>query len=729
MYAEVLIEYGVKTLDKTFTYIIPESLKDIVKIGMKVLVPFGNKTINGFVTNIKNICEEEFEIKEIVDVVDKELVLNEEMLEMGKYLQEKTLCSLITAYKTMLPASLKIKQKKHNYDLYDNYVVLNASEDEIKQYINMNPRSKKQIEILETILLDKEVLKKYVSGSSLDILIEKGLIKIKKVQKYRLNFGTNYNFVKPTLTEEQQSAVDKISESLNQEKTFLIHGVTGSGKTEIYFNLIEKVLNNKKTALVLVPEITLTTQIVNRFYERFGSSVAIFHSALSEGEKYDEYLKILRGEVSIVVGARSAIFVPLKNLGIIIIDEEHSENYHQENNPRYNTLDMAIFRSKYNNIPLILGSATPTLESMARAKKGVYELITLKNRVGSAVLPEVTIVDMEAEMKKRNLIFSDLLVSKINERLNNKEQIILLLNRRGFSTVITCGSCGFTYTCPHCDISLTYHKTSNNLRCHYCGYTVLKADKCPECREEALNYYGLGTEKLEKEIQNKFLSARVVRMDTDTTQNKGSHERIIRDFKNNEYDILLGTQMISKGLDFPRVTLVGVINANSSLNIPDFRSGERTFSLLNQVAGRAGRSELKGEVVIQTFNPDNFVLECVKEQDYEKFYNYEMNIRKTLKYPPYYYLASIKITSKEYDLASKEATKTFNYLKNNIDKSSIILGPTTAQMFKLNNIYRFQIVVKYRYDEKLKETLKDLDKIYVQNKNVGIEIDIDPIRI
>lgn len=729
MYAEVLIEYGVKTLDKTFTYFIPESLKDIVKIGMKVLVPFGNKTINGFVTNIKNTYEEEFEIKEIVDVVDKELVLNEEMLEMGKYLQEKTLCSLITAYKTMLPASLKIKQKKHNYDLYDNYVVLNASEEEIRNYINMNPRSKKQIEILETMLLDKEVLKKYVSSSSLDILIEKGLLKIKKVRRYRLNYGTNYNFVKPTLTEEQQSAVDKISESLNQEKTFLIHGVTGSGKTEIYFNLIEKVLNNKKTALVLVPEITLTTQIVNRFYERFGSSVAIFHSALSEGEKYDEYLKILRGEVSIVVGARSAIFVPLKNLGIIIIDEEHSENYHQENNPRYNTLDMAIFRSKYNNIPLILGSATPTLESMARAKKGVYELITLKNRVGSAVLPEVTIVDMEAEMKKRNLIFSDLLVSKINERLNNKEQIILLLNRRGFSTVITCGSCGFTYTCPHCDISLTYHKTSNNLRCHYCGYTVLKADKCPECREEALNYYGLGTEKLEKEIQNKFLSARVIRMDTDTTQNKGSHERIIRDFKNNEYDILLGTQMISKGLDFPKVTLVGVINADSSLNIPDFRSGERTFSLLSQVAGRAGRSELKGEVIIQTFNPDNFVLECVKEQDYEKFYNYEMNIRKTLKYPPYYYLASIKITSKEYDLASKEATKVYNYLKNNIDGSSIILGPTTAQKFKLNNIYRFQIVVKYRYDEKLKETLKDLDKMYIQNKNVGIEIDIDPIRI
>jgi len=482
MYAEVLIEYGVKSLDKSFSYIIPEPLKDTLKIGMKVLIPFGKKTINGFVINIKNTCDDDYELKEIVDIVDKELKLNSEMLEMGRYLQEKTLCSLISAYKTMLPSSLKVKTKKHKYDLYDTYVIAKVSDEEINSYINANKRSKKQCEILEAVLLDKEVLKKTIAGSSLDILLNKGLLKIKKVQKYRLNYGTNYSFSKPILTEEQQHAVDKIKEHINEEKTFLIHGVTGSGKTEVYFNLIDEVLKNNKTALVLVPEITLTTQIVNRFYERFGSSVAIFHSALSEGEKYDEYLKILRGEVSIVVGARSAIFVPLKNLGIIIIDEEHSENYKQDNNPRYNTLDMALFRSKYNNIPLVLGSATPTLESMARAKKGVYELITLKNRVKDAVLPDVQIVDMEPEMKKRNLIFSDLLTEKIKKRLNNKEQVILLLNRRGFSTIITCGSCGYTYTCPHCDISLTYHKSSNNLRCHYCGYTVLKDNKCPECR-------------------------------------------------------------------------------------------------------------------------------------------------------------------------------------------------------------------------------------------------------
>ena len=332
-------------------------------------------------------------------------------------------------------------------------------------------------------------------------------------------------------------------------------------------------------------------------------------------------------------------------------------------------------------------------------------------------------------MQKRNVIFSESLTKKICDRLDKKEQIILLLNRRGFSTIITCGSCGFTYTCPHCDISLTYHKTSNNLRCHYCGYTVLKADRCPECKEEALNYYGLGTEKLESMLKEKFPDAKIVRMDTDTTQNKGSHERIITSFKNGEYDILLGTQMISKGLDFPRVTLVGVINADSSLNIPDFRSNERTFALLNQVAGRAGRSDLKGKVIIQTFNPDNFILQCVKEQSFDSFYNYEMNIRKTLKYPPYYYLASIKITSKEYELASNESKKVYKYLKNNLNSASLILGPTTAQMFKLNNTYRFQIIIKYRFDDKLNEVLKDLDKMYISNNKVNIEIDLNPARI
>lgn len=353
----------------------------------------------------------------------------------------------------------------------------------------------------------------------------------------------------------------------------------------------------------------------------------------------------------------------------------------------------------------------------------------MPNRVGKSILPKVEIVDMAEEMKKRNMILSEKLKLKIADRLIKNEQTILLLNRRGYSTVISCKSCGYTYKCPNCDIALTYHKTSNNLRCHYCGYTVFKDELCPECHEKALSDYGTGTEKLEQELTKEYPEARIIRMDADTTRKKGSHEDIINRFKNHEYDILLGTQMISKGLDFPLVTLVGVINADATLNIPDFRSGERTFSLLNQVSGRAGRSEIPGEVIIQTFNPDNFTLSCVKENDYLKFYKYEMENRHKLDYPPYYYLTSIKIASKDYEIASKEITKVKNYLLKNLSNSTIILGPTTANVFKMNNIYRFQIILKYKKDDKLFTVLKELDKLYALNNKANIEIDNNPLSV
>ena len=480
---------------------------------------------------------------------------------------------------------------------------------------------------------------------------------------------------------------------------------------------------------MLVPEISLTAQIVNKFYDHFGNDVAIFHSGLSNGEKYDEYLKILRDEVHIVVGTRSAIFTPLTNLGLIIIDEEHSETYKQDSTPRYHSLDMATFRSKYNHIPIVLGSATPSLESMARALKGVYKYIEMPERVGNAILPKIEIIDMANEMKKRNIIFSSTLKSKIQDRLLKKEQVILLLNRRGYSTVISCKACGYTYKCPHCDITLTYHKTNNNLRCHYCGYTIFKGEECPECHEKSLADYGLGTEKLEQEIKNLFPESRVIRMDADTTSNKGAHEDIINRFKNHEYDILLGTQMISKGLNFPLVTLVGVINADATLNIPDFRSGERTFALLSQVSGRAGRNELPGEVILQTFNPDNFTLKCVQENDYKKFYNYEMSNRHKLDYPPYFFITSIKIASKDYDAASKEIIKVKKYLEKKLNNDTIILGPTTASMFKINNVYRFQIILKYKKDPNIMNTLKELDELYMLNNKVNIEIDNNPLQV
>lgn len=725
MYANVIIEYGVKSLNKTFIYKVPDELKDKIKVGMKVYVPFGKSEVFGFVMELQNNNDTGYDAKEIIRIDNEELVLNKELMDVGKHLSSTTLCTLITAYQTMLPSSLKIKKQEHNYDKYDEYLTLT---DKLKamEYICKYPRRIAQIKAINNILEVGKLNKKEVSSEVVKALEENGIIVIEKVNKYRINKDSG-KIVKKHLTEDQESVYKSVD--FNKHDTYLLYGVTGSGKTEVYIKWIEKCIDEGKTAIMLVPEIGLTTQIAKRFYEAFGSDVAIFHSSLSEGEKYDEYLKILRGEVHVVVGTRSAVFVPLKNLGIIIIDEEDSSSYKQDNNPRYHAKDIAIYRGKYNNIPVVLGSATPTLESKARADKGVYKLLRLTNRVGNAKLPIIHVIDMEPEMKKRNMIFSEFLQNKIKEKLERREQIILLLNRRGFSTFITCSNCGYTYKCPSCDITLTFHKSTNNLICHYCGYQKKKDEVCPECHEESLNYYGLGTEKLEERIKEMYPSARVVRMDQDTTRNKGMHERIINDFKDYKYDILLGTQMISKGLDFPKVTLVGVINADASLNIPDYRSSEVTYSLLSQVAGRAGRSEIPGEVIIQTFNPDNYVIECVKNNNYDRFYLQEMQFRKNLKYPPYYYLVSIKVIGKIYEKTIENSQKVKKYLADNLNKETIVLGPTTASVFKFNNEYRMQIIIKYKFDDKLMETLKDLDNIFSSNKDNYLEIDFNPLRI
>ena len=728
MYAEVLIEYPTKKIDKFFSYDIPPQLQNIVKVGMKVKVPFGNKIINGIILKINNIYNKKYELKKIIDVIDKEVVLNDELIKLGFFLNQKTLCPLISAYQTMLPNSLKIKDNNTNYNYYRTYLVLDKNHNEIIEYLNNYKKTNKQTELLNILLKENRIEKKDVSSYVIKSLIEKKLIREIKEQEYRISKSINNNTIKHELNDEQKAAYNKVINT-NSNEVFLLEGVTGSGKTEVYLHLIDTVINNGKSAILLLPEISLTMQIVNRFYEWFGNKVAIIHSSLSNGEKYDEYLKIVRGEVSIVIGTRSAIFMPLKNIGIIIIDEEHSDTYKQESTPRYNAIDVAKERVKYHNCPLVLGSATPTLESRARAIKGVYKHLLLNKRAGQGTLPTVKIVDMTKEFKKRNFVFSEELINKINDCLEKKEQIIILLNRRGYSTTITCSNCGYTYKCPNCDITLTYHKTSNNLKCHYCGYTTTKDNLCHNCHENSLNYLGMGTEKIELEINKLFSNAKVIRMDQDTTLKKGAHEKIINDFKNHQYDILLGTQMISKGLDFPNVTLVGIINADSTLNIPDFRSNERCFSLLYQASGRAGRSNLKGEVIIQTYNPDNYILHCVQNNDYNSFYNYEMNIRRIMKYPPYYYLISLKIVAKEYNIALSNANKTIKYLNDNLDSNSIILGPTTANIFKYNNTYRFQIVIKYRFDSKLNETLKELDNIFINNQNASLEIDIDPLHI
>lgn len=727
MYANVLVQYGVKSLDHTFTYHIPDDLIGIVEVGRKVSVPFGKQKINGFIISITD-QKLDGEFKDIIDVVTRELKLNEELLELGKYIKEKTLCSLISAYQTMLPTSMKVSNTKEDYNLKKTYIELNSDQEKIDKFIEKNQRNRKQIEILEYIKENEKVLKKEINGSSLKKLLELSLVKETVETTYRINPESDgkdeFN-----LTEEQRACFEEVKANFGKSETYLLHGVTGSGKTEVYMHLISEVIKTGKCAIMLVPEISLTTQIVSRFYSRFGSDVAIFHSSLSDGEKYDEYKKIMNGEVHVVVGTRSAIFTPVNNLGLIIIDEEHSSNYKQDNNPRYHALDIAKWRSNYHKCPVVLGSATPSLETMARAKKNVYKYLSLNNRIGSSKLPSIKIVDMSLEFKKRNMILSDEMQVEIMNTLNRGEQVMLLINRRGYSTIMTCLSCGYTFKCPHCDISLTYHKTSNHLRCHYCGYTLIKSDTCPNCQEKAISDYGLGTEKVEEYIKKLYPSYKVARMDTDTTSRKGAHAKIIKAIENHEYDIIIGTQMIAKGLDFPKVTLVGVINADESLNIPDFRSGENTFSLLTQVAGRAGRSELPGSVIIQTFNPDNKTLNFVKNNDYLGNYMYEMNVRHMLNYPPYCYLILMKVASKSYDDASREANKIASYLRRTLSDTTTILGPTTASMFKMNNIYRFQIILKYKKDDKISESLDFIDKEYALNKSVNIEIDVDPLRI
>ena len=726
MYADVLIEYTNKSIDKTFTYLIPNELINTIKVGMIVNVGFGKKIVNGLIINIHDTYNKNYDLKSILNIVDTDLIFDKEMFSLATYLAKETICSKMSAVKCMLPSSLKLGSKKHDYNKYDTYIKLNDFID-ITEYINKNKKYPKRIELIKYLIDNTKVLKKDIKSSVLNTLIKDNIVILEKEKVYRIVPNKDDNYIKPILTKDQENAVNSVK--LNEYSTYLLHGVTGSGKTEVYMELIDKVLLLNKTALVLIPEISLTTQIISRFYQRFGNIVAIFNSALSEGEKYDEYQKIYHNEIKIVVGTRSAIFTPLKNIGLIILDEEHSDTYKQETNPKYDTLDMAKFRAEYNNAPLILGSATPSLESMARAKKGVYTLIEMPNRVGKSILPKIDIVDMRSEVSKKNYIISELLDNLIKETLSKKEQIILLLNRRGYSTIITCSSCGYTYKCPNCDISLTYHNTNNTLRCHYCGYTLFKSSKCPKCHEESLNYLGIGTEKLENIIKEKYPNSRVVRMDTDTTQNKGTHEKIITSFRNYEYDILIGTQMVSKGLDFPLVTLVGVINCDTSLNMPDFRSGERTYALLSQVAGRAGRSNRLGRVILQTFNPDNQYLEFVCKNDYNLFYNYEMQFRKKLQYPPYYYLVSILITSKDYKNVDIESKKIFNYLKNNISKSSLIYGPTPSLVFKINNIYRMQIMIKYRYDDLLYNVLKYIDSIYANDRKIKLEICFNPNRM
>ncbi len=721
MYIDVLIETRVKSNNMVFTYKVPASLSSNI-IGKRVLVPFSNRTVEGFVLNY-GVKKDDYDVKEVIKVIDEEPILNDELLDLGKFMSKKYLCPLIYAYQAMLPKALKANHKVNGKIKYQTYVSLNDNVN----YDDIKIRS--QLEIIKLLKEEKEVLKSTIkSKSSLKKLIDNGVVTEFKKEVYRDVF---YDDEKKavTLNKDQQMAVEKIINNFNKEKTMLLYGVTGSGKTEVYIDVVKNALKLGKSAIILVPEISLTPQITSRFKSVFKESIAILHSSLSDGQRYDEFRRIIKGEVKVVIGARSAIFAPLKDIGVIIIDEEHSESYKQENNPRYNTLDIATRRSFYHKCPVILGSATPTIESYARAKKGYYDYIELSKRVNEKPLPKVTIVDMKSEIKKGNSMFSSLLLDKIKDRLEKKEQVMLLLNRRGYSNYLTCQNCGYTFKCPNCDITLTYHKSSGMLRCHYCGYAQNKTDVCPSCGDDAIRQIGVGTERLEENILGVFKDAKVLRMDADTTSKKGAHHKIINEFNSGAYDILVGTQMIAKGLNFPNVTLVGVINADSSLNIPNFRSSERTFSLIDQVTGRAGRENKEGEAIVQTFNPDHYSIVCASNHDYKTFFAKEMFIRKKLNYPPYCFITLIKISSKDFNYGIGEAKKISEFLKRSLSVATTILGPSIANILRINNNYNFQVILKYKKDDKLYKALNELLKIYEGNSKIKVEFDFNPINL
>ena len=714
MLIEVLIELKARAVDKYFTYKVPVNLINKVKVGVRVIVPFAYSKLMGFVSSINVLNTSDYEIKEILDVVDTEVILTDELLELGKYLKEKTLATLISCYQVMLPNGYKASKKKINKK-YETYITVNI--DKLKDV----KLSDKQQDIVNILLKNKQVSYSYLKkiNSSVDTLIKNGVLVKEKVEVYRLN--NNYSLKeKYALTPDQEKVYKQVD--LDKFQTYLLYGVTGSGKTEVYMELIEDVIKKGKEAIVLIPEISLTPQTVRRFIERFGQVVAVLHSGLSDSEKYDEYRKIRKGEVKIVIGARSAIFAPLENIGIIVVDEEHSTSYKQENMPRYDAIEVAKKRGEYHNCPVILGSATPTLESFSRTLKNVYTLLKLEKRVNNRALPEVEIIDM-MKAKKKTKFFSETLYEKINSTLQKREQVILFLNKRGYATTISCKNCGKTFTCKNCDITLTYHKSSEMLRCHYCGYAEVKPKVCPNCQSE-LELNGIGTEQIEEELNTLFPDYKTIRMDFDTTSKKGSHEKIIELFRNNEYQILVGTQMIAKGLDFSNVTLVGVINADGSLNIPDFRSSETTFDLLNQVSGRAGRGEKKGYVYIQTFNPNHYAILYAKNNNYLGFFQNEMKNRHLLNYPPYCYLALIILSATDYNYLGLESKKIKEYLKINLKTE--ILGPSLANPFRVNKIYRMNIIIKYKKENNIYEVLNNLINHYKINDKLRIDIDFNP---
>lgn len=720
----VLIEHPVNSLDHPFTYLNQTE----IPLGVRVHILFHGQSIVGYVLDskytdkTKKQLEEEagFRYAYIKKIIDQKPLLNKELMELADRMSELLLCPRIACLQTMLPRSLKPNSSK-GVQIKTLKAVRVIKEGEPK-----TPIQKELYAFLKSkgIHLVKDLP---YSSSPLKGLINQHLIEIydQQIDRNPYVFNEMIDRKSITLTDDQKYIVESIMSKT--ERISLIQGVTGSGKTEVYLELTKRMLLRNKNVLMLVPEISLTPMMVNVFKQRFHEDVAIFHSRLSEGEKYDEYRRIAQGKVHIVVGARSAIFVPLDHIGMIIMDEEHDSSYKQDNNPRYHTLTIAKERAHYHHAHIVLGSATPSIESYARAQKGTYDLYRLQSRINNKPLPRCEIVDMSEEARNHHhSIMSELMKKHIQTTLDKNEQVILLLNKRGYASFVKCENCETLLRCPHCDVTLTYHKETNNLKCHYCEFNMPFSEKCPNCQEKKLKKIGFGTQRIEEELSDTFKEARVIRFDFDTTRNKNDHLRLLEAFSNHEGNILLGTQMIAKGLDFPDVTFVGVLMADASLTMPDYRAGERTFQLLTQVAGRSGRSEKEGHVLIQTFNPHHYSIKYGALQDYQSFYKQEMEFRKLAIYPPFCHMLSVIITSFN-ENSCREASSHIKIILNKYLRNSVvILGPSPATIFKMQDQYRMRIMVKYKKSDAVYSVMKQILDYYKKNRKVIVGCDFHP---
>ena len=788
--AKIIVDVPLMQTDQPYSYRIPEEFEGMLEVGMRVHVPFGkgNRLIQGIVLGLDSqSAEEEIEqdLKDIAEVLDFSPVLTQEQLWLAEELRKSVFSYKISILKAMLPgflnssydkilypkAGLSQEDRERLFGSEDSLVF--SSLDLVKQAemmsltrkgllgleyqaidqkkvktqswyevdlvqlegVEISARAKKKLELRDYLLSHPESaslasLLEFYSREQVNFFVEQGAVTIvqKEVQRSAAYFEGIEASQPLELNPEQRQARDAVVSAIgSHQPPFLLQGITGSGKTEVYLQIIQGALDKGKTAILLVPEISLTPQMTERFIARFGEKVAILHSGLSNGEKYDEWRKVERGDAQVVVGARSAIFAPLKNLGVMIIDEEHEATYKQDSNPRYHAREVAILRAQYNQAALVLGSATPSLESRARAGKGVYQHLRLTQRANPlARIPEVQVIDFRDYIGQNETSnFTPPLLEAIQDRLAKKEQVVLMLNRRGYSSFVMCRECGTVDTCSNCDISLTLHMDTKTMNCHYCGFSKDIPQVCPNCKSRSIRYYGTGTQKAYDELAELFPQACILRMDVDTTRKKGSHQALLDQFGRGEADILLGTQMIAKGLDFPNVTLVGVLNADTALNLPDFRSSERTFQLLTQVAGRAGRAEKVGQVLIQSYNPQHYAIRFAKDQDYEGFYAYEMGIRRQLGYPPYYFTIGITLSHKKEEEVVKRAYEVMNILRSGLSETSHILGPTPKPIARTHNLYHYQILIKYRLEDELGPTLNQILALTQERENSELRLSID----